>query len=215
MSVVCRKALWNCRPKGYASFTEVKTSAIIVLGHIIDILKNSNDQLHLQINYPISHAVKWVVLSNDQTMSLSAGTDVWLSSEVTLYGGTSLAWKSPCPPSYIQPTAALCWRDQGATGSCTPIINSTLERTEESHNCVVSMSWLRWLWRMTWRVLFFFYIYFLLPTEIQYICCGQTLSYVCAGKIEDVCVCRTWLLFCKLISVTSEPLLSLVFISRQ
>ncbi|XP_046896506.1 interleukin-17 receptor E isoform X2 [Hypomesus transpacificus] len=64
------------------------------------------------------------------------GTDVWRSSEVTLYGGTSLAWKSPCPPSYIQPTAALCWRDQGATARCTPIINSTLERTEESHNCV-------------------------------------------------------------------------------
>ncbi|XP_062315072.1 interleukin-17 receptor E isoform X2 [Osmerus eperlanus] len=64
------------------------------------------------------------------------GTDVWLSSEVTLYGGTSLAWKSPCPPSYIQPTSALCWRDQGATALCTPIINSTLERTEESHNCV-------------------------------------------------------------------------------
>ncbi|XP_067096999.1 interleukin-17 receptor E isoform X3 [Osmerus mordax] len=68
--------------------------------------------------------------------SLVAGTDVWLSSEVTLYGGTSLAWKSPCPPSYIQPTSALCWRDQGAAARCTPIINSTLERTEESHNCV-------------------------------------------------------------------------------
>ncbi|XP_032376889.1 uncharacterized protein LOC116692581 [Etheostoma spectabile] len=63
-----------------------------------------------------------------QSESLADVTDVWLSSEITLYE-SSLKWSSECPASDLRISASLCWRQHEHL--CTPDLNSVLENEKE------------------------------------------------------------------------------------
>ncbi|XP_030209328.1 interleukin-17 receptor E isoform X2 [Gadus morhua] len=81
----------------------------------------------VQVYYTHSDA-KRVMECPFANISLEA-RDVWLSSEFKLYTD-HIAWTSRCSSSYLQPSAALCWKND--TGLCTPILNSRLAMINSS-----------------------------------------------------------------------------------
>lgn len=117
-------------------------------------------------------------------MSPSADVrDVWLSSEVILYE-RSLIWKSKCPARNLNISASLCWRQH--EHFCTAAPNSTLVE-DGGGNQLVCLAGL--LVESVMESLFEIIKAFsntpvFSSTEIQFICCGQTPSDVCAGEKE-------------------------------
>nr|APM87157.1 interleukin 17 receptor E [Larimichthys crocea] len=59
-----------------------------------------------------------------QNQSIPDVTDVWSSSNVTLYE-SHFTWRSKCPASDFSVSASLCWKQQEHL--CTPVLNSTLK----------------------------------------------------------------------------------------
>lgn len=107
--------------------------------------------------------------------------DVWLSSEVILYE-RSLIWKSKCPASNLNISASLCWRQQEHL--CTAAPNSTLVEDGGGNQlvCLAGLlveSLMEWWFQI---IKAFSNSPVFSSTEIQFICCGQTPSDVCAGE---------------------------------
>ncbi|KAK9514863.1 hypothetical protein VZT92_025549 [Zoarces viviparus] len=69
--------------------------------------------------------------------SLSDVGDIWLSSEVTLRE-SSLTWSSLCSASDLKISASLCWRQHEHL--CTPVLNSSLEETDDGPDLVYNTS---------------------------------------------------------------------------
>uniref|UniRef100_A0A665TE53 SEFIR domain-containing protein n=1 Tax=Echeneis naucrates TaxID=173247 RepID=A0A665TE53_ECHNA len=63
--------------------------------------------------------------------------DVWSSSEVITYK-SSLRWRSECPASDLKISASLCWRPHKHL--CIPVLNSTLEGSEEGASLIFNTS---------------------------------------------------------------------------
>lgn len=126
--------------------------------------------------------VKWNLVVNICVHIPSTDVrDVWLSSKVVLYE-RKLIWKSKCPASNLNISASLCWRQHKHL--CTAAPNSTLVE-DGGGNQLVCLAGLLVESVMQWLIInAFSNMPVFSSTEIQFICCGQTPSDVCAGEKE-------------------------------